>query len=139
MHLGATPTIFKNAYALRINPTKAEEILWGYLRDRQMEGVKFRRQHPIRKYAADFFANEIKLIIELDGKHHDHPNQKLSDEERTEILKILSERRITFLRFKNEQVYDSIEEVLDQIKKTIIELRKRKKQDALPGVFEMSE
>jgi len=127
MHLGATPAIFKIAYSLRLNSTKAEQILWEYLKDRKMEGVKFRRQHPMRKYAADFFANEIKLIIELDGKHHDHPNQKLSDEEREEIIKLLSERRITFLRFKNEEIYDSIESVLNQIRSTIIQLRKAKR------------
>ena len=48
MHLGAKPSLFMNADTLRRNLTEAEEILWNHLRNRQMEGVRFRRQHPMK-------------------------------------------------------------------------------------------
>ena len=59
MHLGAKSSLFRNAALLRKNPTEAEELLWEYLRDRQMEGVKFRRQHPLKRHVPDFYAHEL--------------------------------------------------------------------------------
>ena len=58
------------ARMLRKNQTDAERALWQKLRNRQLLGVKFRRQVPIKGYVADFAALEIKLIIELDGSQH---------------------------------------------------------------------
>lgn len=125
MHLGAKPSLFRNAYELRKNPTEAEEILWGYLRDRQMEGVKFRRQHPLKDYAPDFFANELKLAIELDGGYHNDKVQKFYDKDREEII---TSYQIVVLRFKNEEVIYNIECILSIIRDKIKVLKSLKKK-----------
>ena len=72
------------ARMLRKNQTDAERALWQRLRNRQLLGVKFRRQVPIKGYIADFAALEIKLIIELDGSQH--IDNKAADEFRTGFL-----------------------------------------------------
>jgi cyclase len=72
LFLGADSNIFKNAYALRNNLTHAEIILWGHLKDSQL-GCKFRRQHPLGIYIADFYCHQHQLVIELDGSIHDLP------------------------------------------------------------------
>ena len=125
MHLGAKPSLFRNAYELRKNPTEAEEILWSYLRDRQIEGVKFRRQHPLKKYAPDFFANELKFAIELDGGYHNDKVQKFYDKDREEII---TSYQIVVLRFKNEEVIYNIEYVLSVIRDMIKNIRSLKKK-----------
>ena len=61
------PTTQNHAKNLRQNLTKAEAIIWNYLKGKKVEGVKFRRQLPAGNYIADFAAIEIKLIIEIDG------------------------------------------------------------------------
>ncbi len=125
MHLGAKPSLFRNAYELRKNPTEAEEILWSYLRDRQLEAVKFRRQHPLKKYAPDFYANELKLAIELDGGYHNDKVQKFYDKDREEII---TSYKIIVLRFKNEEVIYSIEYVLSVIVDMIKNIKSLKKK-----------
>lgn len=86
------------AYEMRLNPTPAERALWELLRDNKL-GVRFRRQHILLHYIADFYCFEHNLIIELDGKIHDH--QKDRDSYREEVLKTLG---CKILRFKNEEV-----------------------------------
>jgi very-short-patch-repair endonuclease len=125
MHLGAKPSLFRNAYELRKNPTEAEEILWSYLRDRQLEGVKFRRQHPLKKYAPDFYAHELKLAIELDGGYHNDKVQKFYDKDREEII---TSYKIIVLRFKNEEVVCNIEYVLSVIVDMIKNIKSLKKK-----------
>jgi len=116
MFYGASPDIFKKAKALRDNPTKAEKVLWEKLRLKQL-GVKFRRQHPINIYIADFYCHEKKLVIEVDEDYHLVPDQKEHDELRTEDLK---EFGIEVIRFKNEQVLNEINEVLKMINGVIV-------------------
>ena len=125
MHLSAKPSLFRNAYELRKNPTEAEEILWSYLRDRQMEGVKFRRQHPLKDYVPDFFANELKFAIELDGGYHNGKVQKFYDKDREEII---ASYQIVVLRFKNEEVIYNIEYVLSVIRDKIKNIKSLKKK-----------
>ena len=125
MHLSAKPSLFRNAYELRKNPTEAEEILWSYLRDRQMEGVKFRRQHPLKDYVPDFFANELKFAIELDGGYHNGKVQKFYDKDREEII---TSYQIVVLRFKNEEVIFNIENVLSMIRDKIKDIKSFKKK-----------
>ena len=55
---------------LRNRSTEAEHRLWQYLRGRQLEGCKFRRQHPIGPFIADFFCSECRLVIEIDSRMH---------------------------------------------------------------------
>lgn len=115
MFLGANHLIFKNAESLRNNMTPAELILWNQLKGKQL-GVKFRRQHPLGIYIADFYCHEHKLVIEVDGGIHELDEFKLRDLERERILKLDG---INILRFSNESIFDQMDEVLKTIKQTI--------------------
>jgi imidazole glycerol-phosphate synthase subunit HisF len=75
MHYGTGPNIFKNAQELRERETDAEKILWQSLSKKRL-GVKFRRQHPKKKFIVDFYCHGASLIIELDGGIHDAKSQK---------------------------------------------------------------
>lgn len=120
MHLNASPRIFRNASELRKNPTPAEEKLWEYLRDRRMEGEKFRRQHPISTYVLDFYCYRLRLGIEIDGQQHSRVDQDFYDEDRTDNL---SGYHLHIIRFTNDQVIGAIEIVLDKIRQKINALR----------------
>jgi very-short-patch-repair endonuclease len=97
----------RNARRLRREQTDAERILWRHLRGRQMRDAKFRRQFPIGPYFADFCSAERRLVVELDGAQHVERSEE--DEVRTSFLNSQGYRVI---RFWNNQVLDSIEEVL---------------------------
>jgi ATP-dependent DNA helicase RecQ len=56
---------------LRANPSEAEKLLWSVLRAKSVAGIKFRRQHPIEPYIADFYCAKARLVIEVDGESHD--------------------------------------------------------------------
>ncbi len=71
---------------LRGKQTQTEEILWQLLRNRKFHNLKFRRQHAIGRYIADFYCDEKKIVIELDGKIHE--NQKEYDAIRDEIITV---------------------------------------------------
>jgi len=109
--LGASNLIFENAAALKYNMTPAEVLLWGYLRGNQL-GVKFRRQHPIGSYIADFYCHQHKLVIEVDGSIHLLPEVIQSDLEKKTFLE---SHGLIILRFTNNQVFNSLEKVLDAI------------------------
>jgi very-short-patch-repair endonuclease len=110
MHKRTTPKVFRHAKQLRRNQTEAEVKLWSRLRNHQLKGVGFRRQHAIGNYIVDFCAPRIKLIIELDGGHH--LEQKEYDNKRTEFLESKGYR---VLRFWNSEVIQDIEGVLRSI------------------------
>ena len=102
-------------YAQRMrynNPTEAETLLWNLLSNKQLEGYKFRRQHIIGGYIADFVCLKEHLIIEVDGLIHQHPDHKKSDEERTKWLK---EHGFRVARFTNEEVLNDLNEVQNKI------------------------
>jgi very-short-patch-repair endonuclease len=71
--------IISIAQKLRKNITPPEVILWCRLRNRQLNGAKFRRQHPIGRYVVDFYCHQNKLVIELDGPTHGLPAQIKND------------------------------------------------------------
>jgi len=112
LHLGAKAFVHGHANELRKRETEAEQKLWALLRNRQLKGKKFRRQHAITKYIVDFYCHECKLAIELDGYHHKKDDVKEYDKARTVLL---SEYGITVLRFWNEEVIQEIEIVLEKI------------------------
>ena len=114
MWKGAPSDSFTKAQFLRRNETKAEKLLWEKLRNNQLEGLKFRRQHPVNIYIADFYCHKFKLIIELDGDYHNQEEQKQKDEVRTEVLRL---NGLKIIRFKNEEVEQDINQVLTTIKK----------------------
>jgi very-short-patch-repair endonuclease len=112
LFLGSSRKAFSNARELRKSMTEAEVLLWEKLRNRMVKGLKFRRQHPIAGYIADFYCHEVKLIIELDGGIHDLSDYKEHDEGRTFELEASG---IKIIRFKNDEVLHNIEEVLNHI------------------------
>jgi cyclase len=113
---GASPLIFQMAKGLRKNMTESEKILWFHLKQ-SPEGFKFRRQHPLGIYIADFYCHKAKLVIELDGNVHDDADVKNNDEIRQRSIE---EGVIRVVRFKKERVYKEIETVLQEIKSHLI-------------------
>ncbi len=120
MHIYASARIFRNASALRKEITLAEKILWEHLRARKLEGEKFRRQHPLKKFVLDFYCYKLRLGIELDGEFHSLPIHEFYDSDRTEILEGF---HIYILRFTNQEVIEKIDIVLAKIKEKIFILR----------------
>jgi imidazole glycerol-phosphate synthase subunit HisF len=114
--LAANGLIIQNAKALRNQQTPAEALLWGHLSKGNQFGVKFRRQHAISYYIADFYCHSNKLIIELDGSIHNLPEVVNNDIERQQYLESLG---LTVLRFKNQEIFDNLEQVLQIIKQHI--------------------
>jgi cyclase len=112
MFYGASYTIFANANSLRKRTTEAEKILWTYLRGK-FEGFRFRRQHPLGIYIADFYCHKAKLVIELDGTIHDIETVKENDKVRQRIIE---EDGLKVIRFSNEEVFSEIEKVLEGIR-----------------------
>ena len=104
------------ARQLRKRATWAEKLMWCWLRDRRFCQYKFRRQHPVGNYCLDFFCEEARLSIELDGFGHGHPTQQALDLERTAFL--LS-RGILELRFWNWQLHQERQVVRDAIFKAL--------------------
>ena len=102
-----------NRKSLRKTITRAEAILWTFLRQRQCEGLKFRRQCSIGRYVVDFYCPSLRLAIEIDGLYHDEPETLAYDKGRQEELETLS---VHFLRFKNEDVYTNIGGILTAIR-----------------------
>ncbi|RPJ18420.1 MAG: endonuclease domain-containing protein [Chloroflexi bacterium] len=103
----ATPKAYERARALRKALTPAERKLWARLRNRQLNGVRFRRQHAIGEYIPDFVAIKPKLIVELDGSQH--LEQTEYDEERTQHFELQGYRVI---RFWNNDVEKKMESVI---------------------------
>ena len=102
------------ARELRKKPTSAEELLWQLLRDRQLLGLKFRRQHQFGDYVADFYCREAHLVIECDGSAHDGREQWHHDQNRNAYM---ISQGIRVLRFTNDRVLNDTEGVLDEIAK----------------------
>jgi cyclase len=76
--------VFELAKELRRNMTDAEKLLWNHLKP-GISGLKFRRQHPVRFYIADFYCHKIKLVIEVDGEIHNKKEIKEKDIQRKKI------------------------------------------------------
>ena len=94
---------------LRNGATEAEQVLWQCIKGRRLGGRKFRRQHSVGLFVLDFYCPSERLAIELDGGVHNSVEARIYDEERQNAIKTLS---ITLLRFRNEEVLQSISCVL---------------------------
>ncbi|MCA3191348.1 MULTISPECIES: endonuclease domain-containing protein [unclassified Cupriavidus] len=103
------------ARALRASQTPAEQRLWYFLRDRRLLNLKFKRQHPLGPYVADFLCMEYKLIVEADGGQHG----TFGDVDRDIWLR---EHGYTVLRFWNNQIHKEIEGVLEAIRQAVLAL-----------------
>jgi imidazole glycerol-phosphate synthase subunit HisF len=97
--------------------TQAEIVLWEYLRTKPL-GYKFRRQHPIGVYIADFFCFKLKLLIEVDGLVHTKEEVRKNDEVRQ---KIIESEGIKVLRFTNDEVMKQLETVIEKIQTLLYE------------------
>ncbi|MGH8752161.1 MAG: endonuclease domain-containing protein, partial [Burkholderiales bacterium] len=104
------------AKSLRKNKTDAEKRLWYYLKNRQLSGFKFRRQHEVGQYIADFACLEAKLIIELDGGQH--AGQIAHDRQRSAFLESLG---YTVIRFWDNEALTQTQNVLEAIHKTLLD------------------
>jgi len=121
IYFGAEPEILRLAGDLRRNMTKAERILWNHLRNKQLDGYRFRRQHPVKDFVVDFFCYEAMLVVEVDGSVHSEHTQAERDIERTRLLNQLG---IGVIRFANDEVESNINEVITRIKGEIEERKK---------------
>jgi radical SAM superfamily enzyme YgiQ (UPF0313 family) len=104
------PEILANARELRAHQTDAEHLLWEILRAKRFLGWKFRRQHPVGQYIVDFYCDELKLAVELDGGQH--AEQQAYDSARTRFLEA---QGIHVLRYWNNQVLGETEAVLEAL------------------------
>lgn len=109
----------KRARNLRINSTEVEKKLWYHLRNKQLDGYKFRRQYPVGNYIADFVCVSLKIIIELDGGQY--AEQLEYDKKRD---KYLGKQGYKVIRFWNNDVTDHLEGILKTISLTLSQ-RKR--------------
>jgi very-short-patch-repair endonuclease len=98
------------ARELRQSPTLTEEKLWAQLRNRQLGGIKFRRQHPIRRFIVDFYCAARRLVVEIDGGIH--ATQREADRDRCRELEAFGYHVI---RFTNQEVETEMERVLREI------------------------
>jgi very-short-patch-repair endonuclease len=124
-----TPKLTQYARQLRNHPTQSERILWRYLKGDQL-GYDFHRQKPIGFYIADFFCFQLKLVIELDGiTHHDLHVQKKDARKTAHIEKM----GVTVMRFKDEEVFDDVGQVIEKIKAFIKEVEAKDTPPASPS------
>ncbi len=104
------------ARRLRRRQTAHEDALWTFLRNRGLGGAKFRRQHPLGRYIPDFYCHELGLGVELEGGIHSQEEQREYDAVRREVIE---QMRVELLFFKNEEVDQDMEGVLDAILRAI--------------------
>jgi very-short-patch-repair endonuclease len=111
--------LLKRAREMRHTSVSTEHTLWQCLRDRQIGGFKFRRQHPHPPFIADFFCREVKLIVEADGDSH-------ADSEAYDALrtKRLMRDGLHVIRFMNDDVHRHLGAVLEEILRECVQLSK---------------
>jgi cyclase len=116
MYFGAKAITIETAKMLRNNMTYHENLLWEKLKGKQIYGVRFRRQHPIMFFIADFYCHEAKLVVEVDGDIHndktDYDDGRSAEMEKYGII---------VLRITNAEVETSLENVIYKIKTSVNE------------------
>ena len=120
MFYGAMKPIFARAEELRKNPTEDEKLLWQHLKAKQL-GVRFKRQHPMWKYIADFYCHELKLVIEVDGSVHNLKEVMEYDKVREEDIISFG---IKVIRFTNTEIRTDITSVVQRINDIINKIKK---------------
>jgi very-short-patch-repair endonuclease len=116
MYFRAKPGTFETARLLRKNMTIPEKLLWNHLNGKKILGLRFRRQHPIDIFIADFYCHEARLAIEIDGEIHSDQIE-YDDGREAEI----EDYNIKVIRFFNDQVMNDIETVVNKIKAIVHE------------------
>ncbi|MFA6470443.1 MAG: DUF559 domain-containing protein [Candidatus Latescibacterota bacterium] len=113
--------VIEIARNLRTEMTETEKILWSCINNRQLDGLRFRNQHPIGRYIADFYCHEKQLIIEIDGGIH--RERKEYDENRDSYLEAGG---YTVLRFENSEIHHRLDSVLTVIRTKALEINRKK-------------
>jgi very-short-patch-repair endonuclease len=113
LHKNAYAKLYEYAKELRQHATDAEQLLWDQIKNRKLAGLKFRRQHAISKFIADFYCHEKKLVVEIDGSVHELAEVKEKDDRKEDWFKELGLKTI---RFSNKQVLCEMDFVLETIK-----------------------
>jgi very-short-patch-repair endonuclease len=116
MYFGAKVVTIETAKLLRKNMTYHENLLWESLKGKQICGVRFRRQHPIRYFIADFYCHEAKLVVEVDGDIHNDKTD-YDDGRSAEMEKF----GIIVLRVTNSEVETSLEKIIYKIETIVNE------------------
>jgi very-short-patch-repair endonuclease len=112
--------LVRRARKLRSNMTKAEIILWSRLRSKQINGYKFRRQQPLLDYIVDFYCEDLKLIIEVDGEIHFLSEKINYDSKRNNILKINGYHIIHLSNFEIEtEINSTINKIISYISENL--------------------
>ncbi len=110
------------AKKLRANSTEPENIFWFEVRDRRLNGRKFRRQCPVDPYIVDFLCLEQKVIVEIDGGQH---NENTKDKVRDEYLSSLG---FKVVRFWNNEIQENLEGVLSTLTQTLSQRERELKE-----------
>jgi very-short-patch-repair endonuclease len=121
------PRLTNVARGLRRRQTIAEARLWARLRNRQLDNLKFRRQVPRGKFVADFLCDEAMLILEIDGSQHDERPEQ--DNMRSAYLEQLG---YLVMRFRNHDVLQNTDRILDHICAVAAARRKNRSPTAAP-------
>ncbi|HYO24539.1 MAG TPA: endonuclease domain-containing protein [Lacipirellulaceae bacterium] len=121
-----SPTTRDRAITLRHNSTAPERVLWTLLSGRKLEGLKFRRQHPIEPYIVDFYCAEERLVVELDGKSHNEREEY--DKQRSELLAALG---LTVFRVTNDDVLTNLDGVAAGVLR-IVQLGRLSRRESKP-------
>ena len=103
------------AKQLRQRMTRAENLLWRYLKAHHVDGLAFRRQVPMRHVIADFVCHSARIVVEIDGPSHDFESSLRADQKRDRWVE---SQRYAVLRFTNEQVLKNLEGVIEVIRET---------------------
>ena len=126
-----TPKQTQRAKSLRVTQTEAEGLLWSVLRGKQLCEMKFRRQHPIGPFFADFACVSRRLVVELDGSYHD-----LIQDNDLQRQQYLAGQGWKVVRFTNEDVMQDLESVLRALASSVDEIYShRKRTDKLGGMM----
>ena len=104
---------------LRQHQTNAEDLVWRFLRNRQLLGLKFRRQYSVDKYVINFYCSEMKFAIELDGGSHLSPKKKNKDKIRQRNLEKYG---INFVRITDDELFGNPNKAFNKIEHTIRDL-----------------
>jgi imidazole glycerol-phosphate synthase subunit HisF len=115
MFYESSPIIFANARKLRDEPTSSEIIFWSLLKQ-HFSNFRFKRQHPISQYIADFYCHKLNLVIEIDGSIHDTEEVKNNDKLREEFLETLN---LIIVGFTSDEVCKNGESVVKKLKELI--------------------
>ena len=103
---------------MRGDMTDAEKMLWKHLRRKNLDGYRFRRQHPVDRYVLDFYCPALKLAVELDGAQHYTKEGRTRDDKRTAWLQT---QGIRVLRFRNTEVVTNMDAVIEEIQSKMSE------------------